>query len=71
MYVMAMGEIVKNGGQITKEYVNCQGINVDSISKKRKNGNAIVRKCKKRLISTRVSVPVDCSNIQLKNDLGK
>ena len=65
------GEIAKNGGQITKEYAKCQGIDVDSISKKRKNGNAIVRKCKKRLINTRVSVPVDCSNIQLKNDLGK
>ena len=65
------GEIAKNGGQITKGYAKCKGINADSISKKRKHGNVIVRKYKKRFIRTRVSVPVDCSNIQLKDDLGK
>ena len=36
------GEIAKNGGQITKEYAKCKVIDVDSISIKRKNGNAIV-----------------------------
>ena len=65
------GELAKNGGQIIKEYARSSGIDVDSISKKRKNGNPIVRKCKKRFISSCVSVPVDCSNIQLKTELGK
>ena len=65
------GELAKNGGQIIKEYARSSGIDVDSISKKRKNGNPIVGKCKKRFISSCVSVPVDCSNTRLKTELGK
>ena len=41
------GEIAKNGGQITKEYARCKGIDVDSISKKAKKWQFHCKKMQK------------------------
>ena len=39
-------ELSKNRGQITKEFVRTQGIDVESITRKRKNQNQIIRRWK-------------------------
>ena len=55
-------ELAKNRGQIAKEFVRNEGVEVESITRKRKNENPIIRRCKKRIQGTEFSFPTETTN---------
>ena len=64
------GEFSKNGGQIIKGFLNEEGIDISGITKKRKNGNTIIRRSKNRLYAGKeISGPVDCTNKEVRQRL--
>ena len=53
--------MAKNRGQIAKEFVRNEGVEVESITRKRKNENPIIRR-KKRIQGTEYSFPTETTN---------
>ena len=62
-------ELAKNIGQIAQEFVRNKGIDVESITRKRKNQNQIIRRCKRRIQGTEFSFPTETTNNVLRQHI--
>ena len=63
------GEVAKNGGQIVKEYLLSQNVNLARFPSKRKSENPVPRRKKRRGTGGECTMPTEMSSLELKEQL--